>query len=441
MFILRLVSLAQDDGFYQSRIVNMKPFLARLLILIVLVVAILSHGGCESDLSLTIPQFSSASQLTGGIPLAQTVKRNIAGVYSVESEKNAFGSSVVLHWNGDVLSVFCERNVAYAVMSGVVKDSTCFFEGYWRYAQSSETGLIRFSILPEEGARELLRGGQPSAMTIRGLMGDGQDEPSRPVVLRYARPLRMNTEEFLVVGHRGGGRNSDRLPFSENSLSLLKFAGKIGCNGVEIDVRLTRDGVPILFHDDEFSTRLIKGDYMIGPVANYRFEQIRSYCRLINGELIPTLEEALDVIVSQTNLRFVWLDIKTPLALDSVIALQKRFLVLAAQLNRKLEIVVGLPDEQIIKAFLSRPDAAMVPALCESSVDDVRRTNALYWGPRWTLGTLNGEVAQLHAEHRKAVTWTMDVPAFIQRYLTDGDFDGMVTNYPTLLAYYLYSRE
>ena len=35
----------------------------------------------------------------------------------------------------------------------------------------------------------------------------------------------------------------------------------------------------------------------------------------------------------------------------------------------------------------------------------------------------------------------MDEPAFIKEYLKDGDFDGMVTNYPTLVAYYRYVIE
>jgi glycerophosphoryl diester phosphodiesterase len=50
--------------------------------------------------------------------------------------------------------------------------------------------------------------------------------------------------ELRVVGHRGA---SGLAP--ENTLAALERAQAVGAREVEIDVRLTRDGVPVLFHD------------------------------------------------------------------------------------------------------------------------------------------------------------------------------------------------
>jgi glycerophosphoryl diester phosphodiesterase len=81
-----------------------------------------------------------------------------------------------------------------------------------------------------------------------------------------------------------------------------------------------------------------------------------------------------------------------------------------------------------------------MPVLCELALDDVRRTGAEIWAPRWTLGTQNDAVAQMHAEGRKAFVWTLDVQAYIQQFIREGDFDGILTNYPSLVAYYYYAQ-
>lgn len=397
---------------------------------------------CESDLTIDEPQFGESTLIKNPLPVSASVKKRISGIYTVQAGQVDFGKQVVLHWDGEFLSIFCEKNVAYMVLHYSRLDSSIVFEGYWRFAQSDRTGLVYFRISPDEGGSELLQSAnQPAKIILRGSVGENNDKPSKPVVLSFVRNYKTQADDFLIVGHRGGGRNSDRLPFSENSLAMLLFAGKIGANGVEIDIRLTKDGVPILFHDESFSTRLVNSDYMVGPVSNYKFDQIRTYARLINGEIIPTLEEALETILNKTTIRFVWLDVKSTDAVPKIVAIQKKILAQAAQQNRKLDIVFGIPDEDILNAYLSQPDRNEIPSLCELSTDDVRRTNALFWGPRWTLGTVRGDVDRLHGEGRKVIVWTLDLPQFITEYLRDGDFDGILTNYPTLVAYHHYIRE
>jgi glycerophosphoryl diester phosphodiesterase len=47
-------------------------------------------------------------------------------------------------------------------------------------------------------------------------------------------------------------------------------------------------------------------------------------------------------------------------------------------------------------------------------------------------------VQSLHARGTRAFVWTLDADEFITRFLSEGSFDGMLTNYPTLVAYYYY---
>jgi glycerophosphoryl diester phosphodiesterase len=51
----------------------------------------------------------------------------------------------------------------------------------------------------------------------------------------------------LVIAHRGGAQES-----TENTIGAFQRAGKIGADGIETDIRLTRDGTVVVYHDDTF---------------------------------------------------------------------------------------------------------------------------------------------------------------------------------------------
>ncbi|XP_019161817.1 PREDICTED: glycerophosphodiester phosphodiesterase GDPD1, chloroplastic-like [Ipomoea nil] len=62
--------------------------------------------------------------------------------------------------------------------------------------------------------------------------------------------------KFLVVGHRGSGMNvlqsSDRrlTAVKENSIVSFNAAAKYPVDFIEFDVQVTKDGCPVIFHDD-----------------------------------------------------------------------------------------------------------------------------------------------------------------------------------------------
>ena len=71
-----------------------------------------------------------------------------------------------------------------------------------------------------------------------------------------------------IIAHRGGG-----LLAPENTLAALRYAANLGLAGVEFDVKLTADEVPILFHDDTLE-RTTDGS---GLVADTRFDIITQF--------------------------------------------------------------------------------------------------------------------------------------------------------------------
>ena len=104
-------------------------------------------------------------------------------------------------------------------------------------------------------------------------------------------------------------------------------------------------------------------------------------------------------------------------------------------------IVMGIPNTDVLDALLAYPGYQDVPTLCELTIDDLEKANSKVWAPRWTLGTQNDLVQQVHSEGRIAVCWTIDNPKWVNTYITEGLFDGMLTNYPYVVAYYHYIQE
>jgi glycerophosphoryl diester phosphodiesterase len=99
-----------------------------------------------------------------------------------------------------------------------------------------------------------------------------------------------------LIGHRGAAAYAP-----ENTLDSIHTAADMGLEWIECDVKLTSDGVPILFHDDTLD-RTTNG---AGPVSQASLERIRSldvgswYGESFGQALVPTLEEAISVLIER----------------------------------------------------------------------------------------------------------------------------------------------
>lgn len=97
-------------------------------------------------------------------------------------------------------------------------------------------------------------------------------------------------ERPLVLGHRGASHDAP-----QNTLAAFRKAAAIGADGVELDVHLSRDGVPVVIHDARVDATTDGSGYVSAQSlaelktldAGYSFDPRYA------GERIPTLEDVL----------------------------------------------------------------------------------------------------------------------------------------------------
>ena len=57
----------------------------------------------------------------------------------------------------------------------------------------------------------------------------------------------LNISGVAFSAHRGGS-----IEAPENTLESFQYALDLGCSYIETDVQLSADGIPYIFHDDDF---------------------------------------------------------------------------------------------------------------------------------------------------------------------------------------------
>lgn len=122
-----------------------------------------------------------------------------------------------------------------------------------------------------------------------------------------------------IICHRGA------LEFAhENTLEAYRATFELGGDGNEIDIRATKDGVLVCFHDDMLDHLLAA----YGDVGDYTWEQLRKFPFRRPGPFgphcrIPTLREVLELHREQAGL--LHLDVKRPGLVEPITRLLDEF--------------------------------------------------------------------------------------------------------------------
>ncbi|MFI8854297.1 glycerophosphodiester phosphodiesterase [Streptomyces sp. NPDC053499] len=208
-----------------------------------------------------------------------------------------------------------------------------------------------------------------------------------------------------AVAHRGA-------PFAarENTLPSFRAAVAAGADAVEVDVRLTRDGVPVVLHDRTLE-RLWGHDVPLSSLTHERLAEL--------AEAVPTLTDALAVTQGVRTL----VDLPDPAAVRATVAAVRE-----ADAAERVYYCGGPEAMRRVRAV--DPDAEV--ALTWERAAPVRPTLLEDLRPRWLnyrFGLLTPElVARAHAEGRLVSAWTADRVRTMRRLAAMG-VDAITTNH------------
>ncbi|MCB9727504.1 MAG: hypothetical protein H6744_02290 [Deltaproteobacteria bacterium] len=234
-----------------------------------------------------------------------------------------------------------------------------------------------------------------------------------------------------VVAHRGASGDHP-----ENTVRAMRaaFEAPLPADGFECDVRLTRDGVPVVFHDDD-TRRLCAVDGTIEARSLAEVRQLR-----VGGEPVPTLAELLDACAPYlTGLRraVVNIELKPTQAPEPLI---EACTPLLAPLSRDphIELVLSSFDPRVVRAALVAAQPWRTAFLYET-VGALRFLTLL--GSDGPVD-LHPPESLVTAEHlaafgdperdRRFRVWTVDDPARA-RALASLGVDAIITNHPARL--------
>ena len=102
-----------------------------------------------------------------------------------------------------------------------------------------------------------------------------------------------------IFAHRGGGSLAP-----ENTLAAIRLGQSLGYRAHEFDVKLSRDDVALLLHDETLE-RTTNGK---GRAADFEYDELRGldagrwHSELYKGEPLPTFEDAAKLLRSQKTM-------------------------------------------------------------------------------------------------------------------------------------------
>ncbi len=218
--------------------------------------------------------------------------------------------------------------------------------------------------------------------------------------------------KFLLIAHRGASAYEP-----ENTIKAFKRAIELGADAIEFDIRLTRDGVPVVFHDEDLK-RLVGIDVKVRDLSLTELKQYN-----VMGEEIPTLDEVLSEIGGSIPL---FIEIKDVEAVDKVVK---------AIIERKLiddSLIISFHREAIIRAkeIDKRILTGLITVRRNVHAKDLVRLGIVSLLPRYDVITPRF-IKELHVHKLKVYAWTVNDPSLATKLISYG-VDGIATDKPDL---------
>lgn len=227
-----------------------------------------------------------------------------------------------------------------------------------------------------------------------------------------------------IWAHRGA---SGRAP--ENTLPAFELAYRLGADGIELDVQLSKDGVPVVIHDEQID-RVSDGtgrvmDYTLKELQQFNFnKQFPAYGKV----MIPTLEEVYELIKSTDMV--INLELKNSVVLYE--GLEEKVLKLAEEMNMADRIIYSSFNHYSMKKVKQLNPAARIAFLYSNGILDIAEYADKYHAYAVHPSRQNMEyhdiVKECHDKNIRVHVWTVNEQNDFEKMRKLG-VDAVITNY------------
>ncbi len=216
----------------------------------------------------------------------------------------------------------------------------------------------------------------------------------------------------LIIAHRGASAVAP-----ENTLAAFEAAIAAGADGIEFDVRLSRDDVPVVIHDDT----LYRTAGVRGRVADMPADQLNEFD-------VPSVAQLFDVF--QSNGLVLYLEMK-----GSQTGLAEECCRLVKQCGLKDRVVFSCFDHSVLQTIKNTDSTFKTAALFHASdafiLERARAVGADGLALHYRL--CNPQLLEeANRAGFKVAVWTVDDPAWVKQARAM-DIHAVITNNPSAL--------
>ena len=243
----------------------------------------------------------------------------------------------------------------------------------------------------------------------------------------------------LILGHRGASAYAP-----DNTRAAFELAVKMGADGVETDIHLTKDGIPVIQHNYEID----HNSDGTGYVEEMTYEELLQYDfgswkgEEFKGERILTLDEALEI--AKRSMRLINLELKQTKHVDSPIV--EKTLELVKKHKMTDRVLFSSFDHRLMQKVQQLCPEVLIGALYDET--EVRQNNIseiLKDAPQY-VADLGFDFANPHVDYlceegiveryeQKGIgvaVWTVDKP-YIARQCVKRGVKCIITNKPDII--------
>lgn len=232
-----------------------------------------------------------------------------------------------------------------------------------------------------------------------------------------------------VWAHRGAaGWDEQYAP--ENTINSFEKAVKMGADGIEFDVQLTKDNEVIVIHDERIDrTSHEKGwvkDFNLAELKKINFNKTHPKQGFVE---IPTLKEVLELM--KKNEIDINIEIKTGLIYYDKI--EDKIYENVELMGFSERVTYSSFNHYSLKRIKNIAKKANVALLCMENFIDIPRYsnlfNAVAINPSLSLVKKNNIIEECHNNSLEVNVWTVDSKADM-RSMCEMEVDGFFTNCP-----------